>query len=69
MTLKDLMDRVNVGEVVPAESINGMNPLEFFTHYEQPCNGLVIQDDYEKARVYWIFNENIRAKLEYNPCK
>lgn len=67
MTFKDLMNRVSEGEVVPVETINGIDPDLFITKNYQHFQHLAIQNDYEKGGVFWIFDPVIRSLREYNP--
>lgn len=67
MLFKELMDRINNAEVAIVESINGRPPAEFISRNFQHFQHLTIQDDYEKAGIFWIFDPAIRSNTEFNP--
>lgn len=67
MSFKDLMDRVNNGEVCIVESIADYSPIEFINRNYQHFQHLTIENDYDQAGVCWIYDKQIRLQREYNP--
>ena len=69
MLFTDLKSRVNNGEVVIVDNINGVLPEVFIEKNKNYFKNWVVQDDIDQAGCIWIYDENVRKHHEYNPCK